>query len=96
FSLQKNILGEYASYLKPNTMLPVLFFEDKPVSAIVPDSVTLEVTLTAAPQSGETHQTAKEATLEGGLIILVPQFIKSGDTLRIDVATKKFIERIKQ
>ncbi|MDH5186616.1 MAG: translation elongation factor P, partial [candidate division WOR-3 bacterium] len=37
----------------------------------------------------------KPAQLENGIEVMVPQFIKTGDTIRIDVETQKYLERIK-
>jgi elongation factor P len=57
------------------------------------ESVELKVTLTAPPQQQETM---KSAVLEDGSEILVPQFIKVGDTVKIDIQTNKYLERIKE
>jgi elongation factor P len=38
----------------------------------------------------------KSATLENGMEILVPQFIKEGEIVRVDVETMKYVERVAQ
>ena len=35
------------------------------------------------------------ATLENGLEIMVPQFIKPGETVRVEVATEKYVDRVR-
>ncbi|MNT53098.1 Elongation factor P [compost metagenome] len=40
--------------------------------------------------------TFKSATLDNGMEVLVPQFIKEGDTVRIDTATGKYVERVRR
>jgi elongation factor P len=43
-----------------------------------------------------TDTTPKEATLENGQKVLVPQFIKEGDVIKVDVESGKYIDRIKK
>jgi elongation factor P len=92
-SLTQEVLGPGSAFLKPNSNVPLFFFEDKPVSAMISESVGLKVTLTAPPQQQETM---KSAVLEDGSEILVPQFIKVGDIVKIDIQTNKYLERIKE
>lgn len=92
-SLSKDILGPGAAYIKPNSKVPIYFYEEKPVSAQLPEAVELKVTLTAPPQQQETMKTA---VLENGIEILVPQFVKTSDIVRIDIQTNKYLERIKE
>jgi elongation factor P len=37
----------------------------------------------------------KPATLETGLVVSVPQFIKEGDVVRVDTREDKYVERAK-
>src|SRR5574341_1341498 len=94
-SLSQDVLGPGSTFLKPNSNVPLLFFEDRPMGALLPESVELKVTL-AAPPLQQDNSTMKSAILEDGREILVPQFIKVGDTVRIDIQTNKYLERIKE
>ncbi|WP_238587035.1 hypothetical protein [Cupriavidus sp. IDO] len=52
----------------------------------------------STPQGLREHEfaTFKTATLENGMKVLVPQFIKEGDTVRIEVASGKYMERVRR
>jgi len=43
---------------------------------------------------GDNDSAPKPATLENGMEVLVPQFIKDGDRIKIDVATGHYLERL--
>lgn len=94
-SLSQELLGSGTKFLKPNTKVPLFFFEDKPVGAMLPETVNLKVTLTS-PALQQDNSTMKVAVLEGGLEVLVPQFIKINDVVKIDINSNKYQERIKE
>ena len=75
-------------------LLAIEFVEGQPVNVVFPEIIEIEVAETAPP----THQqdsTLKSATLNKGVLIRVPQFIKAGDVIRLDVENLKYIERAK-
>lgn len=94
-SLPGVMLGAARAYLKPNEKVPLLFLNDQPVGAVLPESVEIKVSLTSPPLQQD-NSTMKSATLENGIETLVPQFIKTGDRIRIDVQTSKYLERVKE
>ena len=84
------------SYLLPNTKVMVKYISDKPVSIEIPDSVELTVTDTPPAIAGATATNQyKEATLETGLKVQVPPFVKPGEKIRIDTRTAEYLERVK-
>jgi hypothetical protein len=50
---------------------------------------------TAPPTHQQQDSTLKNAALRNGVLVRVPQFIKAGDVIRLDVETLKYIERAK-
>jgi len=92
----ENIIGTSMHFLLPNTKVMVKYISDKPVSIEIPDSVELTVTETPPALSGATATNQyKEATLETGLKVQVPPFIKPGERIRIDTRTSEYLERVK-
>ncbi len=90
------IIGTSMQYLLPNSKVMVKYINDKAVSIEIPDSVDLEVTDTPPALQGATATNQyKEATLETGLTVQVPPFIKPGERIRIDTRTCEYIERVK-
>ncbi len=88
-------LGEFSKFLTPGAKLKVEFYEGEPIDVIIPKTVEIKVTSTGEGLKGEFDAAYKSAILENGMEIMVPQFIKSGDIIRIDVETKKYLDRVK-
>jgi len=56
--------------------------------------VELAVARTAPPVKGSSDTTFKEAELENGLKILIPQFVKAGEKIRVSVQDLAYVERV--
>lgn len=70
---------------------------DLPLSVDMPASVILEVTYAEPGVKGNTATNAtKSATVETGASINVPLFINEGDKIKIETATGKYMERVKE
>lgn len=93
-TLEKKATGQRGAYLKENINLPVEFYEDKPLDIIFPEVVEMKVISTGAGLKGQAESTYKEAVLENGISVMVPQFIKTGDTIRVEVETNHYLERV--
>lgn len=89
------ILGNFQSFLQPGTLLPIEFSNGEPISATIPDVVEIKVTRTAAPIHAQQDSAWKQAVLENGASILVPLFIAEGETIRVEVQTGRYIERVR-
>lgn len=96
FQLSNDIVDTAASYLKEGDMLQLQFFGDKVINVELPKNLYLEVTYTEDVVKGDTTSSVlKDATLETGLVIKVPAFIKTGDVVSVDTATAEYRERKK-
>ena len=94
FQMSEDTIGDNRWFLKDGDEIKVLLFEGNPISIEIPLKVDLIVTETEPAIKGDTVSGAsKNATLETGLVVKVPLFIKEGDVLRIDTRTKSYIER---
>jgi len=90
-------LDHVVNYLKEGMKVQMEFFDGNPLSVDIPPYADLVVASTAAGIKGETgDSTYKSATLDNGLEILVPQFIKTGDLIKVEVETGKYIERLQK
>jgi len=95
-TLDDDAFGDGPKYLKPNTRLQVSMYNGKPVIVELPNTVDLEVTDTPPEIRGATATNQpKPATLETGLVVQVPPFIKTGDILRVDTRTGEYVTRVK-
>jgi elongation factor P len=92
----QDIIGTAMQFLLPNTKVMVKYISDKPVSIEIPDSVELTVSDTPPALGGATATNQyMEATLETGLKVQVPPFVKPGEKIRIDTRTAEYLERVK-
>lgn len=92
--LSKEVIGDAFRYLKENTKVQVVFYEGKVVGVEIATFVELKVTQTEPGFRGDTVSGSyKPATLETGLVVQVPLFIKEGDILKIDTRTGDYMQR---
>jgi len=95
-TLDDDAFGDGPKYLKPNSQLQVSMYEGQPVIVALPNTVDLEVTDTAPDIKGATATNQyKPATMETGVVVQVPPFIKIGEMLRIDTRTGDYVTRVK-
>lgn len=96
FELSADIVDATAGYLKESDMLSLQFFGDKVINVELPKNVHLEVTYAEDVVKGDTTSSVlKDATLETGLVVKVPAFIKTGDVISVDTETGEYRERKK-
>lgn len=96
FQLGSDVVDTAASYLKEGDELNLQFFGDKVINVELPKNLFLEVTYAEDVVKGDTTSSVlKDATLETGLVIKVPAFIKVGDIVSVDTTTGEYRERKK-
>ena len=83
-------IGDRRFFLKENEEYRALFLEGRLLDIVMPDTMTLKVVETAPAQHGGGDSTWKSAQMEGGLAIMVPLFISTGDNLLVDTKTHKY------
>ena len=98
FNLSKEILGNFVNFLKEGETYQILVYNDTEAIGIrSPKKVRLLVTQAEEGVKGDTATSARKAvTVETGVVITVPLFIKKGDTIAIDPETGEYLERVSQ
>jgi elongation factor P len=95
-SLPAEDVGDLLSFLLPNQVVLIEFYDGRPVGISPPSSVDLEVVDTEPSLKGATASASyKPAKLETGITIQVPPFIQVGDRVRVDPAEGTYLERVK-
>ena len=93
-TLANELVGDARNYLVENGGVTVTFVEDKAVTVEIPASVILTVTNAPEGIRGDSaNNVQKPITLETGITVQVPLFIKTGEKIRIDTRTGKYMER---
>lgn len=88
------VIKDELVYIKEGDLVTLLFWEDRALSADIPPNVVLKVADTDPGVKGNsTSNVYKSAKLENGLVIKVPLFVKSGESIRVDTRTGEYVER---
>lgn len=96
FEFGIDVVDTAKDYLKEGDMLGLQFFGDRVINVELPKNIFLEITYTETIVKGDTaNAVTKDATLETGLKIRVPAFIKTGDIVSVDTTTGEYRERKK-
>ncbi|HMP84408.1 MAG TPA: elongation factor P [Verrucomicrobiota bacterium] len=93
-TLPPELVGDAKDFLVENGTVTVTFVDDKAVTVELPPSVVL--TVTDAPEGirGDSANNVQKAiTLETGVTLQAPLFIKSGEKIKVDTRTGKYMER---
>lgn len=95
FTLTREDLGDALDYLTDSTEgLRALLVNGRVVAIEMPASVDLDITETAPALKGASATSRdKPATLSTGLVVRVPEYITTGERVRVDTRTGKFIQR---
>jgi elongation factor P len=93
--IAREMIGAAEKFLTSEMELPVEFFEGKPVSVVLPQIVEARVETTAPPIHAQQDGAFKEATLDNGVQIRVPLFIAPGETVRVEVKTARYVDRVR-
>jgi len=95
-SLQVDLLGDDRLLLADNALIQIQKFNGNPIGVQLPVVVELTVTYTEPTVRGDTASggVTKAATLETGIEIRVPLFIKEGEKVKVHTETKEFAGRV--
>lgn len=96
FSISLQVVGDQARYLKEGMDVSLIVAEGEVLGIEVPNSLIYQIAETGPKEKGNTVSNAyKEATLENGLMVKVPMFIKMGDKVKVDTRSGQYVERVK-
>jgi len=94
-TLQRDLIGDAADFLKDGMVVEVQFHDGVPIGAELPPHVELKVVETDPGFKGDTAtNTTKPATLETGAVVQVPLFVEAGETIRIDTRDRRYVSRV--
>jgi elongation factor P len=95
FTLQREVIGDPADFLKDGMRIAVQFHDGVPIGADLPAHVELKVEETDPGFKGDTATgTTKPAKLETGATVQVPLFVNPGDVIKIDTRDRRYIGRV--
>jgi len=96
FEIASEIIGEQAGYLKEGDQVQAQLFNGIVINVELPKNVYLEVTYAEDVVKGDTTSSVlKDATMETGISVKVPSFIKQGDIISVSTEDGSYRERKK-
>jgi elongation factor P len=94
FQLSEDTIGVGGKFIKTNSTIEALIFDEKVIGLKLPIKVDLKVTDAPPAVRGNTSQGgSKQVTLETGATLFVPMFINEGDVIRINTELGEYVER---
>ena len=95
FTVPLSGLEERKNYLKEGEVFQIVVWEDKPIDIKLPYKMAFKVTHAEEAVRGDTVSgTTKLVTIETGIQIKVPIFIKEGENILVNTETGEYVERV--
>jgi len=94
--MDEEALGDNAQWMQPGMKIQAEYYDGRPVGIKLPNSLVLEVVDTAPVMKTATKTaSSKPAKLENGVTINVPEFVGTGDKVKVNPSTGEYQERAK-
>ena len=94
-SIPKTAIGTAEKFMKEGMKITVELLGEEALTVQFPKVMELKIASTGPGiRGGHDVSTMKPATLENGLEILVPQFVETGDAVRVDTERVKYMDRV--
>jgi elongation factor P len=94
-AIKADVLGDNAGFLKEGMECKLTFYNGAPLDVELPLNVDLKVKRADVAVRGDTATgVTKKVQLETGIEIQVPNFVKEGDTIRVDTRTGEYVTRV--
>jgi elongation factor P len=94
--MDEEMLGDNAQWMQPGMKIQAEYYDGRPVGIKLPNSLVLEVVDTAPVMKTATKTaSSKPAKLENGVTINVPEFVGTGDKVKVNPSTGEYQERAK-
>ncbi len=97
FTVPREGLEDKGSFMREGETFRLKFWEDNPIDIVLPTKMVFEVTESEEAVKGDTVTGAtKIVTIETGLQVRVPIFIKQGERIMVNTETGEYVERVNQ
>jgi elongation factor P len=94
--MDEEALGDNAQWMQPGMKILAEYYDGKPMSIQLPQYLVFEIVETAPVMRSATKTASnKPAKLENGVTINVPEFISSGERVRVNPNTGEYLDRAK-
>ncbi len=90
------MLGDSAQWMQAGMRIQAEYYNGRPIGIQLPNSLVLQITDTAPVMKSATKTaSSKPAMLENGVSVNVPEFVGTGEKIRINPQTGEYLDRVK-
>ncbi|MEA1909831.1 MAG: elongation factor P [Patescibacteria group bacterium] len=94
FNIESSVIGTSKNYLKEGMEVNLVYYKGNPISIQLPLKMKFKIIEAEPAVKGNTvNNPTKNATIESGLSLKVPMFIKIGDIILVDTRNGSYLER---
>jgi len=94
--LDGETLGDAAKWMSPGMKLQAEFFNGRPIGIQLPNALVFEIVETAPVMKTATKTSStKPAKLDNGVTVNVPEFLQTGERIRVNPSSGEYIDRAK-
>ncbi len=94
--MDDEMLGDNAQWMQPGMKILAEYYDGRPIGIDLPQHLVLEVVDTAPVMKTATKTAStKPATLDNGVVINVPEFVATGEKVRVNPSTGEYMDRAK-
>jgi len=97
YEIPEDTVDDAWKFLKEGMICSMLLFNNNPIGVTPPNHVVLQIEYCEPAVRGNTAtNVTKPAKLETGAELIVPNFVETGEMVKIDTRTGEYIERVKE
>lgn len=94
--MDEEALGDTAQWMQPGMKILAEYYNGRPIGIELPNALVLEIVETAPVMKSATkNASSKPAKLENGVTVNVPEFISTGERIRVNPTTSEYLDRAK-
>ena len=94
--IDEEVLGDNAQWMQAGMRIMAEYYDGRVIGIDLPNSLVLEVVDTAPVMKTATKTAStKPATLENGVTVNVPEFVSTGEKVRVNPNTGEYMDRAK-
>lgn len=94
--MDEEMLGDNAQWMQGGMKIVAEYYNGRPIGIQLPNTLILEVVDTAPVMRSATKTaSSKPATLENGVTVNVPEFVATGEKVRVNPSTGEYMDRAK-
>ncbi|MGH7754590.1 MAG: elongation factor P [Gemmatimonadales bacterium] len=96
YEIEEESLGDYAQWMTDGMTVTAEYFDGRPIGVELPNALVFEIVETAPVMKSATKTAStKPAKLSNGVTVNVPEFLQTGEKVRVNPNTGEYLDRAK-